>query len=163
MHEATTNHHDASGLRIGIARSAYHADIVGSLFNGAKAVFLAAGGSEDDLLVVDAPGAFELVVMSRALAHREDVDGVVALGCVISGETSHDMWINGAVSQGLASISIATGKPVSFGVVTCDSHEQALARAGGAKGNKGDEAMAAAIAAVRAIESIRTGSGTVSS
>ena len=153
---------DASGIRVGIASSAYHREIVQALESGARSVFADSGGREEDLLVVESPGAFELVAISAALAQRNDIDAIVALGCVIQGETTHDTWINGAVSQGLAQISITTGKPVAFGVITCDSMEQARARSGGEKGNKGEEAMRATLAAVHIIQDVRAGSGTVS-
>ena len=154
-------HIDATGLRMAVASSAYHHEVVESLESAAREVFADSGGSEEDLLVVESPGAFELVAICTALASRQDIDAVVALGCVIQGETSHDKWINGAVSNGLARISVETGKPVAFGVITCDSLAQAQARSGGAKGNKGEEAMKAAIAAVRVIRDIRKGSGAV--
>ena len=152
---------DATGLRIGIASSGYHGDVVGPMEEAARETFLAAGGHGEDLLVVPSPGAFELVATSTALAARSDIDAVVALGCVIRGETSHDQWINAAVSNGLAMISTRTGKPVAFGVITCDSLEQAMARAGGARGNKGEEAMSAAISAARIIAGIEADSGAV--
>ena len=82
---------------------------------------------------------------------------------MIRGETSHDQWINSAVSQGLANISVATGKPVAFGVLTCLNRGQAEARSGGDKGNKGQEAMQAVIGALQAIRHIRDGAGTVAS
>ena len=79
---------------------------------------------------------------------------IVALGCVISGETTHDQYINHAVSQGLTSISVRTGVPVAFGLLTCASFGQAEARAGGEKGNKGAEAMAAALELARTVQAL---------
>ena len=107
-----------------------------------------------DLIVVDAPGAFELVALARALAMRTDMDAVVCLGCVLTGETTHDRYICDAVAHGFAEITARTGKPVAFGVLTCQTIEQAEARAGGAKGNKGAEAMSAALVAARAVARI---------
>ena len=152
---------DATGLRVGIASSTYHREVVEPMEIAAREAFLGSGGNAGDLLVVDAPGAFELVAISTALAARPDIDAVVALGCVIKGETSHDQWINGAISNGLAMISVRTGKPVAFGVITCESIEQAKARAGGAKGNKGEEAMTAAVSAARIIAQIEADTGAV--
>ena len=163
MHESPTMKADALGLRIGVVASVYHWEIVGPLLQAAKSVFADAGGNAADLIVVEAPGAFELVALCSALASRDDVDGVVALGCVIRGETSHDTWINSAVANGLTSLSVATGKPAAFGVLTCNTHEQAVARSGGAKGNKGEEAMKAAIVAARLIKAINQGEGAVRS
>lgn len=157
MRQSGTETSDGTGLRVGLVVSRYHTAIVNAMEEAAKATFLGAGGCTDDLLVVDAPGSFELVVISSALANRSDIDAVVALGCVIRGETSHDRWINSAVSHGLADIAVATGKPVSFGVITCDNLEQAQARSGGRVGNKGEEAMQAALSAVQAIRGIQEG------
>ncbi len=144
----------ASGLRIGIAVSRYHAEITSELKRGAETAFARAGGRREDLVVVETPGAFELIAICRALAQRDDIDAVVALGCVIRGETTHDQAIVQAVTHGLSAIIVETGVPIGFGVLTCDSLEQARQRAGGDKGNKGEEAMLAAIATVRAVEHI---------
>ena len=145
---------DASGLRIGIAVSRYHSSITDALLDGAVACFGDAHGAADDLEIVSVPGAFELPAICRALADK-NLDAVVALGCIIAGETTHDRYIASAVAQGLALITVQMGTPVTFGVLTCQSHEQAEARAGGPRGNKGVEAMAAAIETARAIQALR--------
>ncbi len=124
---------------------------------GACEAFKDAGGEVDSLIHVAAPGAFEVVVICAALAARADVDAVVAIGCVLTGETSHDRFLCDAVAHGLTDVSIRTEKPVAFGVLTCLTLEQARARAGGSKGNKGAEAMRAAIAATRTVQAIRAG------
>jgi len=151
MHTAVPIAESARGLRVGIATSRYHDAVTARLRDGARAAFVAAGGSDDDLVLVDAPGAYELVAIARALVSRSDLDAVVCLGCVLTGETRHDAYICEAVANGLAAISADTGKPVAFGVLTCQSPEQAEARAGGSKGNKGEEAMKAAVIAAQAI------------
>jgi 6,7-dimethyl-8-ribityllumazine synthase len=145
----------ASGLRVGIATSRYHDEVTARLQEGAVRAFRSAGGREDDLVVVDAPGSFELVSIAHALASRADLDAVVCLGCVLTGETTHDQYICQAVASGLAAISSAVGKPVAFGVLTCQTIEQARARAGGAKGNKGEEAMQAALIAAQAVSRVQ--------
>jgi 6,7-dimethyl-8-ribityllumazine synthase len=165
MHTAVPLLTDARGLRVGIATSRYHHEITGRLHQGARNAFLEAGGREDDLIVVDAPGSFELVAIAHALASRADVDAVVCLGCIITGETTHDRYICEAVANGFADITARTGKPVAFGVLTCQTVEQAVARSGGDgahgtgskgnKGNKGEEAMHAALIAARAVERIQ--------
>jgi 6,7-dimethyl-8-ribityllumazine synthase len=169
MHTAVPLLTDARGLRVGIATSRYHHEITGRLHQGARNAFLEAGGREDDLIVVDAPGSFELVAIAHALASRADVDAVVCLGCVITGETTHDRYICEAVANGFADITARTGKPVAFGVLTCQTVEQAVVRSGGgdgarssvskgsnvSKGNKGEEAMHAALIAARAVERIQ--------
>lgn len=145
----------ASGLRIGVVVSVYHCDITGSMLGAALSAFEQAGGNRDDVEVIEAPGAFELIAISAALARRGDLDAVVALGCIITGETTHDQHIATAVSSGIAHVIAETGVPIAFGVLTCQTMEQARARSGGAKGNKGEEAMLAAIGAARAIKQVR--------
>jgi 6,7-dimethyl-8-ribityllumazine synthase len=148
--------HDASltadGLCIGIACSRYHHDITDALRAAAVETFTAAGGEK--LVVTDTPGAFELPVVCATLARRDDVDGVVALGCVIRGETDHDRYISAAVADGLTRIALETGKPVAFGLLTCHTLHQARERAGGEHGNKGTEAMAATIAAIHTVREL---------
>jgi 6,7-dimethyl-8-ribityllumazine synthase len=145
----------ARSLRIVIVTSTYHAELTGALERGAVKAFEEAGGDPSRLRIVKAPGAFELVAISRAAAVRGDVDAVVALGCVLTGETSHDRHICDAVAHGLARISVEFGKPAAFGLLTCQTLSQAQARAGGAKGNKGEEAMRAAIGAAQAIKELQ--------
>lgn len=145
---------NACGLRIAIVVSQYHADITDALRDGAVARFNAACGLADDLTVIPAPGAFELIAICKALADRGDLDAIVALGCIITGQTTHDQYIAHAVAAGIANIITATGVPIAFGVLTCQNLEQAQARAGGSVGNKGEEAMDAAIASANAINRI---------
>ncbi len=148
---------NANGLRIGLAVSRYHAPITEAMRESAIERFIEAGGSRENLNLVSAPGAFELTAIARAFAVRDDIDAVVALGCVISGETTHDQHIASAVAHGLTMITAQTGVPVSFGVLTCQTLEQAQARSGGATGNKGAEAMTGAIEAACAIRLVRCG------
>ena len=144
----------AKGLRIGVAVSRYHAEITDAMHDAAQAHFVAAGGRAEDLAWAAAPGAYELVAICRALAVRGDLDAVVALGCIITGETTHDRYLASAVAHGLVQVTVASGVPVAFGVLTCQDLEQARARAGGSRGNKGAQAMAAAIEAAGAIRAI---------
>jgi len=140
---------------VGVVTSAYHGEITAALETGAVEAFVASGGVAEDLVRIDSPGAFELVAIAAALAARDDLDAVVALACIVRGETRHDRFLASAVANGLASISAERRKPVSFGVLTVERLRQARERAGGGKGNKGREAMLAAIGAARAIEAIR--------
>ncbi len=142
--------------------SGYHADISGTLAAGARRAFEVAGGRPERLEQITAPGAFELPVIAAAAAQRADVDAVVAIGCVLTGETSHDRYISDAVAHGLMRVGLDSGKPVCFGVLTCATIEQARARAGGAKGNKGEEAMGAALRAVAAIRVLQGSSAHAS-
>ena len=146
---------DASGLRGALVASRYHDAVVSRLAEGAARAWIAAGGAEELLLRVDSPGAFELPVVAAALARRGDIDLVVCLGLVLTGETTHDRHIADSVAHALQDLALETGKPVAFGLLTCQSMPQAEARAGGAKGNKGEEAMAAAILASQAVRAGR--------
>ena len=145
---------NAAGLRIGVAVSRYHAEITDPMREAAIRQFTDAGGAGDDLEIVPVPGAFELTAACRALAAGGDVDAVVAIGCVISGETTHDRHIASAVAHGLTSVTVNSGVPVSLGVLTCQNMDQARARAGGDKGNKGAEAMAAASEMARVVKNL---------
>ena len=145
----------ARGLRVAVVVSQYHDQITDALREAAVGCFTTAGGAADDLTLVESPGAFELIAIGKALAERGDVDAIVALGCIITGETTHDQYIAHAVATGISNIITATGVPIAFGVLTCQSLEQARARAGGRVGNKGEEAMVAAIAAANAIRAIQ--------
>lgn len=142
--------------------SRYHGAVTDALCQGAVKAFTDAGGSRDDLVIVPAPGSFELTAVCRALAVDAGVDAVVALGCIIAGETAHDEVLAHAVAHGLTAIAADTGVPVSFGVLTCRTPEQARERAGGRKGNKGAEAMGAAIEAACAIRGVRRAEGAAS-
>ncbi len=144
----------AAGLRVALVVSRYHNAIVDRLADGATEAFRGAGGRDEDLIHIDAPGAFELPVIAAACLRRDDVDAVVTLGLVLTGETTHDRYICKSVAQGLQELAMETGKPAAFGVLTCQTIAQAEARAGGEKGNKGAEAMNAAILACNSIAAI---------
>lgn len=162
---------DAESARIGgpgrahiaIVVSRYNETITGRLLEGAlNAYSLRAGltgGADDGRVVIEAPGSFELPALCHAAAMTGRFDAVVAIGCLIKGETSHDRIIAEAVAHGLVAASIATGVPITFGVLTVDTPEQAAARAGGADGNKGADAMNAALDVVEAIGAMGTGGG----
>jgi 6,7-dimethyl-8-ribityllumazine synthase len=131
--------------------SRYNETVTSVMLDGAVGAYLARGGSDSELAVLESPGAYELISIARAAASSGMYGSVVCLGCVIKGETSHDLHISSAVANGLAQITVATGVPVAFGVLTTNTNEQALARAGGDKGNKGAEAMNAALDAADAV------------
>lgn len=105
--------------------------------------------------VLRAPGAFELVAMSSAVLRTGAFEAVVALGCVIKGQTEHDRYISEAVANGLSRLAADSGVPVCFGVITAGTDLQARDRAGGAKGNKGAEAMGAALEAIDELRRLR--------
>jgi len=138
----------ARGLRIVIVVSRYNATVTRALLDGAAARFRALGGEDAGLAVIPTPGAYELTA-GAAMATSLRPDAVVALGCVIKGETDHDVHISQAVAHGLTRVSIDARTPVAFGVLTTRNAEQAIERATGAGGGKGAEAMSAAIEMAR--------------
>lgn len=139
------------GARVAVVRSVYEGEITRALVDGARAAWSEAGGADDGLVLVDAPGSFELPQIAMALAESEGFDGVVALGCLIKGETRHDEYIASAVADGLMRVALDTGVPVAFGVLTTNTRGQAVDRSGGARGNKGAEAMLACLATMAVV------------
>jgi 6,7-dimethyl-8-ribityllumazine synthase len=134
--------------------SRYNEGVTRKLLDGATAELRVAGFAAADVTVVWVPGAFELpVVVHRGLASG-DFTLAVALGAVIRGDTPHFEYISAETTRGLGEAAIRYGLPVGFGLLTCDSQEQALERAGGSAGNKGAEAAAAAVQAHRALEQL---------
>lgn len=131
--------------------SRYNTSVTSVMLEGAVSAYRARGGDEGRLAILEVPGAYELTAVAAAAAGSEMYDAVVCLGCIIKGETEHDRHIAGAVARGLTDITLATGVPVAFGVLTTNTSEQALARAGGDQGNKGAEAMDAALDSADAI------------
>ncbi len=134
--------------------SRYNGSVTRRLREGAERAFRERFGPDAPLGVIDAPGTFELAPLASAVSHTEFYDGVVALGCVIRGETDHDRYISHAVADALANLPGQTGVPVAFGVITANTPEQAEARAGGDKGNKGAEAMNALLDTIDAIDHV---------
>ncbi|MBL8764013.1 MAG: 6,7-dimethyl-8-ribityllumazine synthase [Phycisphaerae bacterium] len=144
---------------VAVVVSGYNASVTERLLDGALRAYADAGGRADDpkdpgVRVVRAPGAFELTALSLAAARRPRVRGVVALGCIIKGETRHDEYLAHAVAQGLVGVTLKTGKPVTMGVLTVRDAGQARARAGGRLGNKGAEAMSALLRTLDAADGL---------
>ncbi len=136
---------DAAEMTFGIVLSEWNAHITRALYEGCYETLLKHGARPENIYTVQVPGAFELPVGARLLNGDKNPDAVICLGCVIRGETRHNEYINQAVAQGLTQLGLATGKPFIFGLLTPDTEEQALERAGGRHGNKGVEAAVAAI------------------
>jgi 6,7-dimethyl-8-ribityllumazine synthase len=132
-------------LDVAIVASSYNADVVQRLLDGAVERLVADGIPTERITVAVVPGAWELPLACRRLAQAGGHQAVITLGCVIRGETPHFDYVCGEAARGITSAAIDTGVPVSFGVLTCDTREQALDRAGGRYGNKGADAAAAAI------------------
>ena len=135
----------AKGRRVAIAAARFNDFIVSSLLEGALGAWSARGGAAEDLLVARVPGAFELPVTARKLATSGRFDAVVALGCVIRGDTPHFEYVCGECARGLTLVSLETSVPVIFGVLTVNTTEQALERAALTGMNKGGEALESAL------------------
>jgi len=135
----------ASGLRFGIAVSRFNHFIVDRLVDGCLDALARHGCDPSTCVLVRVPGSFELPLAAKRLAARKDVDAVIALGAVIRGDTPHFDHIAAEVTKGLAQVALEAGKPVAYGVLTTDTLEQAIERAGTKAGNKGFEAAVSAI------------------
>jgi 6,7-dimethyl-8-ribityllumazine synthase len=133
------------GAHIGIAVSRFNSFIVESLLDGAVDTLRRHGAEDKDLEVVRAPGAFELPLVVKRMAASKRFDAVIALGAVIRGGTPHFEYVAGECTKGLASVSLEYDLPMAFGVLTVDTIEQAIERAGTKAGNKGAEAAMSAI------------------
>ncbi|MEW6583987.1 MAG: 6,7-dimethyl-8-ribityllumazine synthase [Nitrospirota bacterium] len=135
----------AKGLKFGIVISRFNDFITGKLLDGAKDALLRHGAKDEDIDVVRVPGAFEIPMVAKKLALKGAYHAVICLGTVIRGSTPHFEYIAAEVSKGIASASMETGVPIAFGVITCDTIEQAVERAGSKSGNKGWDAALTAI------------------
>ena len=135
----------ATGFRFALVVSKYNDFVTDRLQAGALAALAAAGVASDDITVVRVPGTFEIPLAAQHAAESGRYDAIVCLGCLIRGETSHFEYISSAVANGLTTAAAATGVPMTFGVLTTHSVEEALARAGDGAANKGHEAAVAAV------------------
>jgi 6,7-dimethyl-8-ribityllumazine synthase len=135
----------AAGLRFAVVVSKYNDFVTDRLQAGALAALMTAGVAVDDITLVRVPGAFEIPLAAQRAGESARYDAIICLGCLIRGETPHFEYIASAVSRGLTEAAAATGVPMAFGVLTTNSVEEALARAGDGSGNKGHEAAVAAI------------------
>lgn len=137
--------HRGRGLRIGLVVSRFHEEVTDRLREGALRALHEAKVSRAAVTVVSVPGAFEIPGAAQRLASSGKVDAVVCLGAVIRGETEHFTYVSAAAQQGILRAGLDSGMPVTFGVLTTDTVEQALERSGGARGNKGYEAALDAV------------------
>ncbi len=146
------------GMRMGCVISTYHLELTGAMAESAKGVLMAGGMLEENWIVVQSPGAFELPLIARRLAARKDIDGVLCFGLVLTGETQHDHWVSKAATDGILRASLDLDKPILFGVLTCRTLEQAQARAlppeKGGEQDKGREVALAAMATLAALDQI---------
>ena len=136
---------DVSEKVFAVVVSEWNEEVTGSLYNGVLNTLLKHGAKQENIVKVDVPGSYELSLGAQKLASREEVDAVICIGCVVQGETKHFDFICDAVAHGITNVSLKYDKPVVFGVLTPNTQQQALDRAGGKHGNKGDEAAITAI------------------
>lgn len=134
-----------SQKKFGIVVSEWNDQVTESLFTGAVETLLKHGVKKENIFRKNVPGSFELTLGAQWLAELQEIDAVICLGCVIQGETRHFDFICDAVAHGITNVGLKFNKPVIFGVLTPDTLQQALDRAGGKHGNKGDEAAITAI------------------
>ncbi len=142
--------------RFGIVVSRFNELVTERLLAGAIDTIVRHGGSEQQITVVRVPGAFEIPVAAQALVDRGDLSAVICLGAVVQGQTTHHDYINHQVAAGIRELSQSALVPVTFGVLTCQTMEQALDRSGGKVGNKGHEAALAAIEMVNLLRQLST-------
>ena len=131
---------DFGNYRVGLIKSSWNKQITDLLYNSSFNFLIESGIKEKNIFYQDVPGSMELVHMSNYMISKYSLDGVIALGCIIKGETDHDIYISNAVANGLINVSIKHEKPVIFGVLTTNNLNQALERCGGKHGDKGLEA-----------------------
>lgn len=144
----------AQDLRFGIVVSRFNDFICDRLLGGALDALKRSGASEENIEVFKVPGAFEIPLLAKKMAGSARFDAVICLGAVIRGATPHFDYVASEVSKGIANVSLETGKPISFGVLTTDTLEQAIERAGSKAGNKGWDAAMAAIEMANLIRQI---------
>jgi 6,7-dimethyl-8-ribityllumazine synthase len=142
---STQNLPDISKKQFAIVVSEWNTEVTNALYTGAYDTLLKYGASESNINSVQVPGSFELSLGAQKMAEKSEIDAVICLGCVIQGETRHFDFICQAVADGITNVSLKYNKPVIFGVLTPNTQEQAMDRAGGKHGNKGDEAAITAI------------------
>jgi 6,7-dimethyl-8-ribityllumazine synthase len=139
----------ANSSSVAIVVSQYNEQITSKLCQGAVESLVRVGIARENIIIVRVPGAWELPFATQRLVSARSVAGVIALGAVIKGETTHDQHINRAVSSALMQLSLDHNKPIAFGLLTVNTLEQALHRSGGNKGNKGQECAEALLACLR--------------
>jgi 6,7-dimethyl-8-ribityllumazine synthase len=136
---------DAKGLKFGLVVSRFNNFINDRLLEGALDALTRNGAEAENLFIVKVPGAFEIPLTAKKMANSGMYDAVICLGCVIRGATPHFEYISSEVAKGISKVSLESGVPVSFGVITADNLEQAIERAGTKSGNKGWDAALSAI------------------
>lgn len=150
----TTTVPDGNGWKIGVVVSEWNEEVTGALLDGAFNTLLKHGVNKEDIIVRFVPGSFELVYGSAVMIEDTDVDAVIAIGCVIRGDTPHFDYICQGATQGLAELNRLAEVPVIYGLLTCNTMQQALDRCGGELGNKGDECAITALKMIKFRENL---------
>ena len=149
----------SKGLRFAIVVARFNSFITERLLAGALDALARTGCAESDIEIVKAPGSWELPVVARELAAGKRFDALICLGAVVRGDTPHFDYVAGGAAQGLAQVASSTGVPVAFGVLTCNTMEQATDRAGGKGGNKGFDAAMTAVEMADLLRRLRESAG----
>ncbi len=144
----------AQGFRFGIIVSRFNDFITSKLLDGALDALIRHGADNNDIDIVRVPGSFEIPLIAKKLALKGSYDAIICLGTVIRGATPHFEYVASEVSKGIAVASLETGMPVAFGIITADSIEQAVERAGSKSGNKGWDAAVTAIEMAQVIKKL---------
>ena len=148
---------DGKSLRICVIDTSWNDFIVSRLTEGALSTLKKHGVADDDITHVTVAGAFEVPIAAKTAAETGRYDAIVALGCVIRGATAHFDFVAGEAAKGIAKVGLDTGVPVIFGILTTDTNEQAMDRAGVKLGNKGAEAASVAVETARTLQAIKEG------
>ena len=148
------------GLRIAILVARFNQFVTQRLLEGAQEALAAHGVRDEDTLVAWVPGSFDLPVAAKVVAHTQRYDSIICLGAVIRGETSHYEMVAGHASSGIGRVAVDTGVPVMFGVLTTESMDQAINRAGGKSGNLGYTVAVGAIEMARLVKGIKGAEGS---
>ena len=145
---------DASGLRFAIVASRFNEFITNRLLDGARDALIRHNAAEKDLHLVWIPGSWELPITANVLARSGKYNAVICLGCVVRGQTTHHVYVANEAAKGLAQVALDTGIPIGFGLLTTDTIEQAIERAGAKSGNKGADAALSAVETVNVLREI---------
>lgn len=138
-------HLNAAGLKVAVITSRFNSIITDRLLAGALDALARTGAADEDIEVIRTPGSWELPLVAAELARRKRHDAIVCVSAVIRGDTPHNEYIAAEAAKGLAQVAMETGVPIAFGVLTCDTLEQAIERAGAKAGNKGFDAAMSAV------------------
>lgn len=149
---------NSKGLKVAVIVARFNSFITDRLLGGALDALHRTGAAEGDIDIVKVPGSWEIPIVLRELTRQKRHEAIICLGAVIRGETAHFDYVAGEAAKGIGQIAAETGLPISFGVLTCNTLEQAIDRAGGKGGNKGFDAAMTAIEMAHLIRRLREGS-----